>query len=146
MDFCNLLAVAMKIFACYSMLRIALVALLLVLSAAYTTKKPKYKQQTKSKVTTLTFNGGATVTTLHSAELATLPPSTAKDGYKGNTPLSFAPVAAVQQYQQMLYANLAAVHQQQQQNTDDEELVSLSTALVSCLVSLALGFGLGYGT
>jgi hypothetical protein len=49
-----------------------------------------------------------------------------------------------QQYQQQ--------HQQQleqyyaQQAGDDEELITVSTAVVSCLLSLILGFGLGYGT
>jgi hypothetical protein len=41
---------------------------------------------------------------------------------------------------------------QQLQNTrdnnedDDEELITIGTAVVSCLLSLILGFGLGYGT
>ena len=34
----------------------------------------------------------------------------------------------------------------QEDDDDDENLIGFGTALVSCFVSLALGFGLGYGT
>lgn len=33
-----------------------------------------------------------------------------------------------------------------EEDDDDEELIGYGTALVSCVVSLALGFTLGYGT
>lgn len=33
-----------------------------------------------------------------------------------------------------------------EQESDDEDLVGFGTAVISCLLSLALGFGLGYGT
>ena len=39
-----------------------------------------------------------------------------------------------------------AVHAVQYYEVDDEPDVSYSVALVSCMLSLALGFGLGYGT
>ena len=33
-----------------------------------------------------------------------------------------------------------------QQEEDDEEIIGYGTALISCVISLALGFSLGYGT
>jgi len=43
-------------------------------------------------------------------------------------------------------ATTAIVYQEFYDEDEDDELVGVTMAVVSCLLSLALGFGLGYGT
>jgi hypothetical protein len=64
---------------------------------------------------------------------------------KGTTATSSGTVATAiaHHYDYFTYYNQILLDEE---DDDDEELISIGTALVACALSLALGFGLGYGT
>ena len=101
-----------------------LVVLLAVLdtSFAYTAKKREQRRPA--------FNA-ASVTQHQKDAQSQSAPSTASN----TAAFAFAPAVA--------YTYSSAHHDD---SLDDEELIGYGTALFTCFLSLALGFGLGYGT
>jgi hypothetical protein len=95
-------------------------------SSAYTTKKreqrrPAFKASSVTK------------------EETTAPTSNAAPAPSG-LPVAFAPAVAY------AYAHAHAHASYHEDSLDDEELIGYTTAFISCFLSLAIGFGLGYGT
>lgn len=91
---------------------------------AYTTKKREQRRPA--------FKASSSVT---SKDEGGASPSPTTVGVPATAAFAFAPAVAHTAY--------ASAHEDA---LDDEELIGYGTALITCFLSLALGFGLGYGT
>ena len=102
-----------------------LVLALLVSSLAYTAKKQEQRRPA--------FKASPMATKEEPAS------GTKAVSTSGNTAAFGFPPAAV------AYTSIFH-YQQEEDGLEDEELIGYGTALISCVLSLAIGFGLGYGT
>jgi hypothetical protein len=112
-----------------------------------TTSSVKDQQQTNNNAASVVPNKEETVTTTSSVtSTTTTATSTTVSNYvnsnHGSAALAFASSAVTPAMVVYDYPAFTASHEE----LEEDEVIGYGTAIVACVVSLALGFSLGYGT